>query len=126
MLHEGASPQECPGEASGLGSHGSRGGARVRGWWPVPALLAAALLFAWLDTDSGLRTWWRLRQELRDATVRIESLREDVETRRRHAEALEGDAFAIERAIRERLQYARPGETIVRLRDTGRATPRIP
>ena len=97
----------------------------MRGWWPVPALLAAAFLFAWIDADSGLRTWWRLQSDLRGASDRIEALREDVEERRPHAAALEADEFAIERAIRERLQYARPGETIVRLRDTDPATQRI-
>lgn len=92
----------------------------------MPALLAAALLFAWVDADSGLRAWWDLRRDLRETNGRIERLRADVEARRRHAKALEGDAFAIERAIREQLQYARPGETIVRLRAPDRATPRIP
>lgn len=92
----------------------------------MPALLAAALLFAWVDADSGLRNWWTLRRDLRHANERIERLREDVEARRRHAQALESDEFAIERAIRERLRYARPGETVVRLRDPDRASPRIP
>jgi len=83
----------------------------------LPVLVAAALLFAWIDGDSGLRTWWQLRQDLGLANDRIEALREDVESRRRDTVALEENDFAIERAIRERLEYARPDETFVKLRD---------
>ena len=56
----------------------------------------------------------------------FEGLRRDVETRREDAASLEADEFAIERAIRERLEYARPGETIVRLRAESDATTRLP
>ena len=90
----------------------------MRGWWPVPALVAAALVFAWIDGDAGLRAWRSLRSDRDAANDRIEALRLDVDTRRRDAAALVDDEFAIERAIRERLEYARPGETIVKLRDT--------
>jgi hypothetical protein len=37
-----------------------------------------------------------------------------------------GEPFALERAIRERLIYARDGETLVRLDPAGDTTPRIP
>jgi cell division protein FtsB len=84
----------------------------------LPLLVAAALLFAWIDRDSGLRTWWQLRQDLGLANDRIEALREDVASRRRDTVALEENDFAIERAIRERLEYARPDETFVKLRDS--------
>ena len=99
----------------------------MRGWWPIPALVAAALfaLFAWVDSDSGLRTWWRLRSDLALANARIAAIREDVETRRRDAAALTDDEFAIERAIRERLEYARRDETIVKLREADNATHRF-
>ncbi len=95
----------------------------MRDWWPLPALVAAALLFAWIDGDAGLRAWRRLRSDRDEANGRIAALREDVETRRRDAAALEDDEFAIERAIRERLEYARPDETIVVLRFYGSADP---
>ncbi len=88
----------------------------LRDWWPLPALVAVALLFAWIDGDAGLRAWWSLRSDRDQSNGRIAALRLDVETRRRDAAALEDDEFAIERAIRERLEYARPGETIVKLR----------
>lgn len=98
----------------------------MRGWWPIPALVVAAFGFAWIDDDSGLRTWWRLRSDLGEADARIVALRSDVESRQQDATSLEDDDFAIERAIRERLQYARPGETIVRVNGSDGTTPRLP
>ncbi len=89
----------------------------MRDWWPLPALVAAALLFAWIDGDAGIRAWRSLRADRDEANGRIAALREDVETRRRDAAALEADEFAIERAIRERLEYVRPDETMVVLHD---------
>ena len=47
----------------------------------------------------------------------IEALRSDVASQQEATASLEADAFAIERAIRERLEYAKPGETLVRLGD---------
>jgi cell division protein FtsB len=94
----------------------------MRGVLTISALVAAALVFAWVDGDAGLRAWWGLRGEVAEANERIELLRGDVAARQRDAADLEDDEFAIERAIRERLEYARPGETIVKLRDPSGAT----
>ena len=58
------------------------------------------------------------------AEVRIAALSEDIEAHRTQVEALTSNPFAIERAIREELWYAREGETLVRLRQPGLATPR--
>lgn len=80
----------------------------------IPALLAAALAAAWLDEDAGLRTWWRLRHDVEAAEARIRDLRTQIESLRAEAEALESDPAAQERAIREELEWARPGETVVR------------
>jgi hypothetical protein len=88
----------------------------------LPLWIAAALVFAWIDGDAGLRSWWHLRSDLDLANERIAALRGDVESRQSAAVALEDDEFAIERAIRERLEYARPGETIVKLRDSNHAS----
>ena len=85
-------------------------------WWAIPALVGAALVFAAIDGESGLRTWWRLRADLDEARGRIAMLRDEVGSRRDAATSLEQDEFAIERAIRERLEYVRPGETLVRMR----------
>lgn len=94
-------------------------------WWAIPALVAAALVLAAVDDESGLRTWWRLRADLSEARARIELLQEDVGSRRDAAHSLAEDEFAIERAIRERLEYVRPGETLVKLRRPEDATPRF-
>lgn len=110
-----------------------------RGWpigtlgWAVAGVAALALAAALLDGDSGLRTWWTLRADLGDARARIALLRERVAELERESRVLEDDPFALERAIRERLEYARPGETVIRLRERagvaagpGVANPRIP
>ena len=94
-------------------------------WWAIPALIAAAVVFAAIDDESGLRTWWGLRADLAEARARIALLREDVGSRRDAAHSLEQDEFAIERAIRERLEYVRPGETLVRLPSSEVATDRF-
>ena len=87
----------------------------MRGWLWIPALTGAALAIAVLDGDSGLGTWLRLRADLAAAESRIAELRDQTEALERRAEALENDEFAIERAIREDLEYARRGETLLRL-----------
>ncbi|MDX1649902.1 MAG: septum formation initiator family protein [Myxococcota bacterium] len=84
--------------------------------WIVPAVLAAAFAAAWLDEDAGLRTWARLRTDLRAAETRMADLRAEIAELERRASALADDAFAQERAIRAELGLARPGETVVRLR----------
>ena len=82
-------------------------------WIPALLLLAAGAL-AYLDEDAGIRTWLRLRDDLEAAEGRIAGLQATVEALRDEAEALESDPFAQERAIREELEWARPGETVVR------------
>lgn len=68
-----------------------------------------------LDSEAGLRTWLRLKGDLREAEARIETLRDEIATLEEETEALRGDPFALESAIREDLHLARPGETVVRL-----------
>jgi cell division protein FtsB len=82
------------------------------------------LAVAMLDGEAGFRTWLRLKGDLRAAQSRIEALRAEIAVLEEEAEALRNDRFAIESAIREDLQLARPGETVVRLIDD--TTPRIP
>ena len=101
------------------------------GVWLAIGVVAMALAVAFTDGESGLRTWWALREDLRAAHERIEHLRGEVADLEREGGGLTGagEPFAIERAIRERLGYARAGETVVRLgsRDTtSEPTPRIP
>jgi cell division protein FtsB len=87
----------------------------VTRWWPIPLLLCAALGFAALDRDAGLQSWWHLRAALDEADTERAVLRAEALRLRGAADRLEADGFEIERAIRERLRFARPGETLVRL-----------
>ena len=96
------------------------------GVWLAIGVVGVALAMALTDGDSGLRTWWTLRDDLRVAQSRIEELRTDVADLERDSGGLVGDPFALERAIRERLSFAREGETIVRLSPTGDTSHRIP
>lgn len=98
----------------------------MRSWWAIPALVGAALVLAAIDDDSGLRSWSGLRADLAEARGRIAVLRDEVGSRRAAANSLEQDEFAIERAIRERLEYVRPGETLVRMSPGNDPTRRIP
>jgi cell division protein FtsB len=90
----------------------------------VPAIVVLAVVAAALDDERGIRTWFRLQGDLAAAELRIAALSQDIETHKALVEALTSDPFAIERAIREELWYAREGETLVRLRRPGLATPR--
>ena len=87
----------------------------MRGIWLIPVLVAAVAVYAALDDDAGLRSLLRLRGDLSAARERIEALRGDIALLSSEAEALQTQTFALESAIREGLEYARPGETLVRL-----------
>ena len=91
-------------------------------WIPAIALLAVAA--AALDEERGIRTWLRLQREVAAAEQRIALISKGIEGQKALVEALASDPFAIERAIREELRYARAGETVVRLRPVVLATPR--
>ena len=85
----------------------------MRRFWLAPALLVGAILYAGLDTDSGLRTWLQLRTELRESQERADAIQAEIDRLGVAARALHGDSFAMEAAIREDLGLARPGESIV-------------
>lgn len=94
--------------------------------WLALGVAALAGVLALADGESGLRTWWGLRGELRSAEARIEVLRGELARLERDGAGLEADPFSLERAIRERLEFARPGETVVRAPGSEHANPRIP
>lgn len=94
------------------------------------SLLGLALLLglasAALDEEAGIRSWLHLRGELLEAEARVEALRAETLRLRVEVLRLESDDFALERAIREELELARPGETLVRLRRGDSASAWIP
>jgi cell division protein FtsB len=92
----------------------------------IAALMSATALLAALDSDSGIGTWLRLRGELREAQVRNADLRAELERLAAEAGALEAGGFAVERAIREELGFARAGETLLRLPATDHSSARFP
>jgi len=98
------------------------------GVWLTIGVVSVALVLALVDGESGLRTWWALREDLSAAQARIEQLKSNVSELESESGGLTGagEPFALERAIRERLVYARDGETLVRLNATGDGSPRIP
>jgi cell division protein FtsB len=98
----------------------------VRGFWVVAALAVAAWLVAAFDEDAGLWHWLHLRSELADAHARIAELRRGNEAQRVEVRRLEADEFAIEKAIREELGLARPGQQLVRLPPVSSSSARIP
>ena len=103
-----------------------RSGGDVRGLVWAAVVVAGAVAVAALDRDSGIGTRLRLGEDVDAAELRIASLRDDVEALKALVASLESDPFAIERAIREELAYARRGETVVRLTPIGPATPQNP
>ena len=86
----------------------------MRADWLVPAVIAAGLVVAFIDQESGIPAWLRARSDLQDSQARIETLTRETETLRGEIRSLETDPFELERAIREELELAREGEVIVR------------
>lgn len=95
-------------------------------WMWLPALLAAAVVYAALDSQAGIRTWLGLRRELRAVRVDIAAARAEIARLGRDGDALESDPLAVERVAREDLGLAKPGETVVRTAPTGVSNPRFP
>jgi cell division protein FtsB len=82
----------------------------------VALFLAATLFVAISDTESGLRSWNRLHGDLTAAQARVRQLTDINGALLRQVAALESDPLALESAIREDLELAMPGETVVRFR----------
>jgi cell division protein FtsB len=93
------------------------GGLRaLKAQWLVPTILVAGLGFSLADRESGLLAWYEIRGKLNVSQDRIATLRDKVEALQAEIGALEADPFALERAIREELELARPGEVVVRFK----------
>jgi cell division protein FtsB len=92
----------------------------------VAALVAAVVVHAAFDTDAGIGTWLHLRGELRESQARNAELTGEIAALEAEAQALDQGGFAVERAIREELGFARAGETLVRLPRADRSSARFP
>lgn len=78
-------------------------------------LVATAAAWAWLDAEDGVDTWRRLHGEVAEAQARGQELAERNESLRTEIDGLAADRFVQERAVREELRWARPGEIVVRV-----------
>ena len=81
----------------------------------VSALLLSAGLvyFGFVLLPSRLQTA-ELRADHQKLVEEIDDLRDSIATLRRDTQALEDDPWVVERAIRGRLGYLRPGERVFR------------
>jgi cell division protein FtsB len=92
----------------------------VRREIPIALAIAASVVgVALADTNSGIRTWLQVRRDLAVAEARVAELEQRIAAREGATESLRSDPLALERAIREDLGLAKPGEVVVR----GLATP---
>ncbi len=74
---------------------------------------------ALLDHESGFGVWLGLGADLARSEARVAELVHRNEAMRREIALLEAEPAAIDRAIREELDLALPGEIIVRFLDSG-------
>lgn len=87
---------------------------------PLRSLLLGTLLIALLvgsalvDEGSGVAIWRELRADLGRSEGRVARLVEENERLRREIARLERDPSARDRALREDLDLAAPGEVVVR------------
>lgn len=69
-----------------------------------------------LDGQSGLLAWLDLSEERSALRAQIDEQRLANEALADQIEALQNDPYESDRAIREALDFARPGETVVRFK----------
>lgn len=74
----------------------------------------AALGFSWVRTN---REYTAFLERQRDTQARLDRLREEHEQREAYLRAFLQDPEFVERVVRERLGYVKPGETLYRFRD---------
>jgi cell division protein FtsB len=86
----------------------------VRAFLFAGIAIAAGLVLAVSNAESGLPMWWQLRSELRSSSQRTDELSQRNDHLREEIAALHSDPFALEMAIREDLEFARRGEIIIR------------
>ena len=86
----------------------------MRTTWVAPLVLGAVAGIAVADGESGIPMWFRLRDDVAEAAQRVQVLASRNAALQAQIDALEQEPFALERAIREDLGLARPGEILVR------------
>ena len=90
------------------------------GTFVIMAVAGSALL----DGDSGVAIWLELTEDLAGADARVEQLVLENDSLRGEIELALGDPTAIDRAIREELDLALPGEVVVRFLAIGETAER--
>ncbi|MEZ4278132.1 MAG: septum formation initiator family protein [Myxococcota bacterium] len=81
-------------------------------------VIAAFAVSAMLDRESGLEIWLELRSDLAVSGERVERLVRENDALRSEIATLESEPDALDRAIREELDLALPGEIVVRFEPT--------
>jgi len=103
-------------------------GKRAAGWmqlaWrPAGSVIAVglALLIGWhvVNGKHGLSVWRQMQEQDRALQKQIQDLSEENGAMRKQIELLKSDPEAIEATARKELHYARQGEVIVSLPDSG-------
>jgi hypothetical protein len=77
-------------------------------------LIAILAISALLDHESGVGIWLGLREDLSGSAARIAQLHRENDEMRDEIQMLEAEPAALDRAIREELDLALPGEIVVR------------
>lgn len=87
----------------------------------VITLLAISAL---LNHESGVGIWLELREDLAGSAARIAQLLQENDDMRNEIQMLEAEPTALDRAIREELDLALPGEIVVRFTSPMRSVER--
>jgi cell division protein FtsB len=77
-------------------------------------LIAILAISALLDQESGVGIWLELREDLSGSAARVAQLTRENDEMRSEIQMLEAEPAALDRAIREELDVALPGEIVVR------------
>ena len=89
-------------------------------------IIAVLAMTALLDQDSGVGIWLELRDDLAFASGRVDVLVAQNDSLAREIELLEADPTAIDRAIREEMDLALPGEVVFRFVQEAESAPAPP
>ena len=84
-------------------------------------LIAILAISALLNHESGVGIWLELREDLSGSAARVAQLARENDEMRNEIQMLEAEPAALDRAIREELDVALPGEIVVRFTRPERA-----